>query len=130
MKIKISISIEEGLLSWLTSKTETKQFASISHGIEYALYALRASGDVSPALIQEAKIDIDDFVSPTLIQEAKIDIDDLRTRWWTDKNIGLSIAQFGGIDINLNRIIQRHPDLFKTKDECRAWLTNKLKEGP
>jgi hypothetical protein len=55
----------------------------------------------------------------------------MRNKWWDDKQIGRSIVKVGGIRlININNIIQKNPDLFETKDECWAWLQNKLKIDP
>lgn len=40
-KKKTSVSLDEGLLSWIERKIKEKKFASISHAIEYALEELK-----------------------------------------------------------------------------------------
>jgi len=47
-KLKISITIDEELLAWLNSELETKRFASISHGIEYALTTVKGMQNNQP----------------------------------------------------------------------------------
>ncbi len=68
---------------------------------------------------------------PEIIIESSLSLEVMRQKWWDDKQIGISIAKAGGIGIiNLKNIIQKNPDLFETKEECRAWLYNKLKTYP
>lgn len=68
---------------------------------------------------------------PEIIIESSLSLEVMRQKWWADKQIGISIAKAGGIGIiNLKNIIQKNPDLFETKEECRAWLYNKLKTDP
>ncbi len=120
VKLKISITIDEELLTWLNSELETKRFASISHGIEYALTLMKEEEELRCSTRQTKK-------EPKTIKN----IEDIRNTWWVDKNIRFSIAKSGGIRfVNFNNIIQKNPELFETKDECREWLNNKLKIDP
>jgi len=119
VKLKISITIDEELIAWLSSEIETKRFASISHGIEYALTLMKEE-ELRGSTRQTKK-------EPKTIKN----IEDIRNTWWVDKNIGFSIAKSGGIGfVNFNNIIQKNPELFETKDDCREWLINKLKIDP
>ena len=43
MKKKVSVSIDEDLLSWAYQQVENKRFASLSHAVDYALNELRKS---------------------------------------------------------------------------------------
>ncbi len=68
---------------------------------------------------------------PEIIIESSLSLEAMRKKWWDDKQIGISIAKAGGIEIiNLKNIIQKNPDLFETKEECKLWLHNKLKSDP
>ena len=59
------------------------------------------------------------------------DLEVLRQKWWDDKQIGEGIVKAGGMGIiNLTNIIQKNPNLFETKDECKAWLQNKINTSP
>jgi len=124
VKIKISHTIDEDLIEWLYSEIKTKRFASISHGIEYALTVVKNQN-------QTTKTNPTQTTQPEQPGEYDIDREDLRNKWWTDNEIGLSILKQGGIGkTNINNIMQKNPELFETKDESRAWLTNKLKIDP
>lgn len=69
--------------------------------------------------------------NPEIITDTSLSLEAMCNKWWEDKQIGRSIINAGGIGlINLTNIIQKNPDLFKTKEECRAWLYNKLKTEP
>ncbi len=118
-KLKISITIDEELLAWLNFELETKRFGSISHGIEYALTIVKGMQNqpqTQPRVVEPV---------------ALLDLEALRNKWWIEKQIGFSIAKQGGIGkTNTNNIMQKYPDLFETKDECREWLNNKLKIDP
>jgi Arc/MetJ-type ribon-helix-helix transcriptional regulator len=124
VKTKQSISIDEELVAWLNTEIETKRFASISHGIEYALTVLKTQP------LTKTK-NITQITDPEIITESSLSLESMRQKWWDDKKIGISIIKTGGIRlVNINNIIQKNPDLFETKDECRAWLHNKLKVDP
>ncbi len=43
MKKKVSVSIDEDLLSWVHSEIENKRFSSLSHAVDYALNELKKS---------------------------------------------------------------------------------------
>ena len=59
------------------------------------------------------------------------DLEVLRQKWWDDKQIGEGIVKAGGMGIiNLTNIIQKNPNLFETKEECKAWLQNKINTSP
>lgn len=121
-KLKISHTIDEELIAWLNSEIETKRFASISHGIEYAL-----------TVVKEDEMRVSTRTKTNHIESDKTIkyIEDIRNEWWTNKNIGLSILKSGGIGlVNFNNIIQKNPDIFETKEECKEWLNNKLKTDP
>lgn len=40
-KVKTSIALDAELLNWVESMIKLKRFASVSHGVEYALQRLR-----------------------------------------------------------------------------------------
>ncbi len=68
---------------------------------------------------------------PEIIIESSLSLEAMRDKWYKEKQIGISIVKAGGIGvINLTNIIQKNPDLFETKEECRTWLHNKLKTEP
>jgi len=68
---------------------------------------------------------------PEIIIESSLSLEAMRDKWYKEKQIGISIIKAGGIGvINLKNIIQKNPDLFETKEECRTWLHNKLKTEP
>lgn len=70
-------------------------------------------------------------IDPEIITDSSLSLEAMRQKWWEDKQIGKSIINAGGIGvINLTNIIQKNPDLFETKEECRSWLHNKLKTEP
>ncbi len=134
-KLKISITIDEELLAWLTSELETKRFSSISHGIEWALTTAKGMQNqpqTQPGSLRSSEPHQNQpQTQPRVVEPAALDLEALRNKWWTEKQIGLSIAKQGGIGkTNTNNIMQKYPDLFETKDECRAWLNNKLKIDP
>lgn len=69
--------------------------------------------------------------TPEIITESLLSLEAMREKWYKEKNIGVSIIKAGDIGIiNLRNIIQKNPDLFETKEECKAWLYNKLKTEP
>jgi len=125
-KIKLSHTIDEELVTWLNSEIETKRFASISHGIEYALTAVKGMQNQS-----QTKPKPKNVIEESAEILAVVDIETARQKWWDDKQIGMGIIKAGGIGlINLTNIIQKNPYLFETKDECRSWLQNKLITDP
>lgn len=130
-KIKLSHTIDEELVSWLDAEIETKRFSNRSHGIEYALMVLKGLGNqpTNPIKSVPAKTEITE--TPEIIIESSLSLEAMRDKWYKEKQIGTSIIKAGGIGvINLKNIIQKNPDLFETKEECRAWLHNKLKTEP
>jgi Arc/MetJ-type ribon-helix-helix transcriptional regulator len=125
-KPKISCLIDKDLVDWLDSQIITKRFASRSHGIEYALTVLK-----TPQIKTKNIHPIIDGSNSEIITESSLSLEAMRQKWWNEKQIGLSILKAGGIGlININNIIQKNPDLFETKDECRVWLHNKFKTEP
>ncbi len=44
-KIKLSITVDEGLVKWIDSMIKQKRFANRSHGIEYAVTQLRENSE-------------------------------------------------------------------------------------
>jgi len=127
-KVKVSHTIDEELVIWLESEISTKRFGSMSHGIEYALTLLKG-------MHTQPQTKHKNVAQPELAEESAeitvVDVEVMRQKWWVDKKIGMGIVKVGGIGlINLTNIIQRNPDLFETKEECRSWLHNKLKSDP
>ena len=131
IKIKLSHTIDEELVSWLDTEIETKRFSNRSHGIEYALMVLKGIGNQPTNPVKPAPVKNDITEAPEIITESSLSLEVMRNKWWKDKQIGISIIKAGGIGvINLTNIIQKNPDLFETKEECRTWLHNKLKTEP
>jgi len=132
VKVKVSHTIDKQLVDWLENEIETKRFASISHGIEYALTAVKGLQNQpqnKPKNTVHSIKESDEIIAVSLEVEATIDA--MRNKWWNDKQIGLGIVKAGGMGIiNLTNIIQKNPDLFETKEECKVWLYNKLKTEP
>ncbi len=66
-----------------------------------------------------------------IIIESSLSLEAMRNRWWDEKQIRRNIVNAGGIGIiNFKNIIQKNPDLFENKEECKTWLHNKLKSDP
>ncbi len=130
-KIKLSHTIDEELVSWLDAEIKTKRFSNRSHGIEYTLMVLKGLGNQPTNPTKPAPVKNDITETPEIITESSLSLEAMRNKWWKDKQIGISIVKAGGIGvINLTNIIQKNPDLFGTKEECRTWLHNKLKTEP
>ncbi len=47
MKLKKSVTINKELLDWINQKLEEKEFASLSHAVEKALYQLKKTYEQS-----------------------------------------------------------------------------------
>jgi len=138
VKVKVSHTIDKQLVDWLENEIETKRFASISHGIEYALTVLKDALTVLKATkiqtIQpqtSKRSDEGSEISELSSPDNTIALEVLRQNWWDDKQIGEGIVKAGGMGIiNLTNIIQKNPNLFETKEECKAWLQNKINTSP
>lgn len=121
-KVKVSHTIDEELVIWLESEISTKRFGSMSHGIEYALTLLKENQFQNKQTLVKGPEPYPEIISDPISLEAR------RQKWWDEKQIGIAIEKTGGLGVvNIGNIVKKNFDLFETKEECKAWLNNKIK---
>lgn len=61
LKTKVSHTIDSELINWLDSEIEKRRFASRSHGLEYALAALkdRDEREALKTMVKDKIMDVD-----------------------------------------------------------------------